>query len=328
MKNIILSLFVFVFSNLSFGQTVISSCEAPDNIIEMYQSDADRLTIRAFYDQNSIYMDSIEIPEVYSDTVLEALIAVYNAIGLPERDSVVSIFDIHSFPNPTLNGFMVKADSSLAWMIQLKQGITPTGVSEIDSLMDLYDLTINDYSTLTFGNPGSHLVVFDSKNINITALSNVFLNMEGVEYVDPNGWAGDGNNITSTVDSDHVELIYSFGWGDCPSGCIYRHYWKFKVYFDCSVEFVSSYGSIIPGFFLSETSNEPVLFPNPFTNHLQIKNVEVNSRYKLYNTVGQLLSTGKLNSEGILSLEFLPNGAYLLVINSTNSSGSFRILKN
>ncbi len=34
--------------------------------------------------------------------------------------------------------------------------------------------------------------------------------------------------INDSIYSTHVELTYSYGWGDCPSGCMWRRYWKFS----------------------------------------------------------------------------------------------------
>lgn len=56
-------------------------------------------------------------------------------------------------------------------------------------------------------------------------LSDLVVATEGIVFAEPNHYIGDG---------DHIEVawphyIFSRGWGDCPSGCIYRHYWRFYV---------------------------------------------------------------------------------------------------
>lgn len=50
----------------------------------------------------------------------------------------------------------------------------------------------------------------------------------------PSMISGDGNRIELVQDEDcqgfgGITLLFSHGWGDCPSGCIHRHYWKVKV---------------------------------------------------------------------------------------------------
>jgi hypothetical protein len=39
-------------------------------------------------------------------------------------------------------------------------------------------------------------------------------------YAELNICAGDGNDISVEIDGEDVILTFSFGWGDCPAGCI------------------------------------------------------------------------------------------------------------
>ena len=88
-------LFLFIAYQISSNcQIVPSVCTAPDSIVTKYKEDADRLTLRKIYRNNLSFKDSIDIPKVHSDTVLNALIAVYNATTLSERDTVTIMFDI------------------------------------------------------------------------------------------------------------------------------------------------------------------------------------------------------------------------------------------
>ena len=139
---LILVLGFFLCSNHGFGQL---NCIAPDSIIAKYQDDADRLALRKIYRLNSPYVDSVEIPQIVSDTFLNALIAVYNATHIPERDTVVSILDIHTWYIPPMRQVGVAADSSLFWMQQLSEGIIPTGYQALDSIIVKYDLSIDSY---------------------------------------------------------------------------------------------------------------------------------------------------------------------------------------
>lgn len=45
---------------------------------------------------------------------------------------------------------------------------------------------------------------------------------------------GDGDQIRVVESADDsgfegITLLFSHGWGDCPAGCIYRHYWKVAI---------------------------------------------------------------------------------------------------
>ncbi len=226
--------FFFSYCN---AQLVPSSCDAPDSIKTKYQDDADRLTVRRTNRTMTTYKDSVLIFKPWSDTVLNALMAVYNATSLPARDTVVKMYDIHS-RYEDIKGVSVGADSSLNWMHQLKTGNLVTGNDTIDYLISKYHLHIYDYYGSKYDR--YHYVSFISdNNINGSPLIKLFKEVSTVYWAGPAFvQIGDGNNIQDSVHTDFVELIYSYGYGDCLSGCICRTYWTFYVYPDCSVEYV------------------------------------------------------------------------------------------
>ena len=57
-------------------------------------------------------------------------------------------------------------------------------------------------------------------------LAELFQPVSGVRYAEPNGIAGDGNDIVARLDRTYT---FSRGFGDCPAGCIYRESWNFTV---------------------------------------------------------------------------------------------------
>jgi hypothetical protein len=113
MKNFILLILLFLSAHTK-GQTVSSSCTAPDSIVERYEYDAYRMTMQKFYRNNISYKDSVNIPYSHIDTVMRALLAVYNATALPARDTVVTMFDIHIHPDLYLNEIWITADSGVS----------------------------------------------------------------------------------------------------------------------------------------------------------------------------------------------------------------------
>ena len=61
---------------------------------------------------------------------------------------------------------------------------------------------------------------------------------------------------------------------------------------------------------------EPViLFPNPATDRIEIKNVDENVLYKMYNEAGSLVLSGKGNK---INVSVLPQGVYILALYSGN----------
>ena len=239
MKNLFLFLgFVFLLQAAA-AQTVPSDCTASGNIETIYADDADRLALRHVLTNFLPEKDSVEIPEALSDSVLRALIAVYNATPLAARDTVVSMLDIHTFPLPVMTRFYIAADSSLPWMQALENNIFPTGNTTIDNMLTNFNLAVTSYYQLSTYD----MVIFQSgDNYNLLALMDAITAIPGVQFAEPDGIFGDGDDISAMLFPGYTQLTYSHGWGDCPSGCIHRRYWQFNVYPDCSVEFVTSYG--------------------------------------------------------------------------------------
>jgi hypothetical protein len=67
---------------------------------------------------------------------------------------------------------------------------------------------------------------------------------------------------------------------------------------------------------VKESYKEPViLFPNPATDRIEIKNVNENVLYKMYNEAGSLVLSGKGNK---INISVLPQGVYFLAIYSGN----------
>ena len=306
---------------------------APDSIIEKYKDDADRLALRKIARLHLTYEDSIEIPGIISDSFLNQLIAVYNAVGIPERDTVIDMLDIHTFPTYFMKTVNVYADSSLNWMQQLRNGVIPTGYQALDSLLDKYDLTIDDYDS--WSNWFSwHSVTFTSQvNYNIPALARAFEELPEVDFSEPKHVAGDGNDIDDNLiiiegeDYGH-DLFYSFGWGDCLSGCIGNRTWWFKTYDDCAVEFVDVYGSSLPFTSTYEQATIPIhILPNPFEDVIWMEGTSDVFEYSISDVNGRSIIKGKTTERKIANLENLLPGIYVLSIKEKNRVTSHKIIK-
>lgn len=307
-----------------FSQLTSSSCTAPDSVVSLYQQDADRLTIKWIYENELPAQNEVEIPEELSNTFLDALIAVYNATDLAARDSVIEMFNIHTWHTPTVDILELNADGDLAWMNDLQNGIFPTGNSEVNSLLETYELEVleyYDYVTLE-----NHTVMFYSAdNYNIEALGELFEEIEGVVSAGGTWFAGDGGDIQAMINEDHVELIYEHAWGDCPAGCIYSHFWKFRVYDDCSVEFVTSYGTPVS---VGERVKNPIsVYPNPLVDVLNLKGTSGEVSFLVIASDGRVVMEGKTNENQITGFQNLAPGQYLVTIFSEVRKSTFQVIK-
>ncbi|MEA1873309.1 MAG: T9SS type A sorting domain-containing protein [Bacteroidota bacterium] len=318
-KGVVFILLLLLNFTFTYGQIVESSCEAPDSIVEKYQDDAAALTLRKFYENDLPWADSIEIPDAHSDTVLNALLAVWNADELAARDTVVEMFDIHAGIDYSINMLTLKCDTTVSWVEQMENGSFPTGNDTINSLINNYYLSISNIINDT-AYPHLYFFLTADSNYNMPQLSTLFENVSGVISV----FAMSGNvahlfheNIEMDIYSDNVVLHYSFGWGDCPSGCLNWRFWDFKVYYDCSVEFIDSYGNALPfGSAGIQSKSTPIeIYPNPANDYVKIKGIgeqDIPLEYVIYNSAGVKVHSGKAIDTSIEFNSKLNNGLYIL----------------
>ena len=325
MKIAILSLLLIV-STSSIAQLVPSSCSAPDSIIARYKEDATLLALRRIYDNNNPYKDSVNIPEQYIDTILDAMIAVYNATSIPERDSVIEGWDIHPLFNRGLHMFTVNADSSYAWMDQLQLGNASAGFAPLDAIITQNDFTQNAYYDWPWW---YHTVIFGTTNtINIEASIQPLALSSEVYSVTSDHNEFDGSNIISFVHPDHVELRYLHRFGDCPSGCIYQHTWIFNVYYDCSVELVASYDGPALGIADNNIQSDPIMVsPNPFSTYITINGMEGNYSYQVVDNLGKVVASNNRATDQSIDLSSLPTGSYILLLEQEDKLVQKQLIK-
>lgn len=295
------------------AQKVQSTCTASPSIVQLYQEDADRMALDRIYRQNLKYKDSFNIPTVYSDTVLRALLAVYNATSLAARDSVAKYYQIHIYGKASVNSFKLYADSTLPWMRKLRQYNVNTGNPTVDAILSKYSLTVKDVYKPSFASY-CEITFKSASNANLQIAMNELKNISGVNYVQHDYYYGSGNMIKDSIYTDHVELVYSYGWGDCHSFCIYRRYWKFNVYFDCSVEYLGSWGNSAPINWTNINDVEQFdfkVYPNPFQHSFSIDGLDEAVEFKLTDVYGKCYKSG-ICVGGVINDLDLPAGIYLL----------------
>jgi len=318
--------FLLLLSTSAKSQIVSSSCAAPDSIINSYKEDATLLTLRRIYLNGDSHKDSVMIPESYIDTVLNAMIAVYNVTSIPERDTVIEVFDISPLYNLGLHTFTLSADSGLAWMNQLKVGNLNTGFTELDNIITDYNFTQYGYYDWPWWYHSSTFVTNNTYNIKaIIDPLNAFPEVYGIGP-DFNGF--DGPDMLHIVHTDHVELRYMHRWGDCPAGCMYQRTWVFKVYFDCSVEFVESYDGPAPDASLSEIDwNNVTVGPNPSTGVITVRGIEGKYDYAVVDLLGKIIISNTNNGSKAIDVSSLPEGTYVFHLKMEGANLQRKIIK-
>jgi hypothetical protein len=78
---------------------------------------------------------------------------------------------------------------------------------------------------------------------NPPALASLYAGAAGVQYVDQNVIYGDPPMDIASATLGRY--LYTLGWDDCPSGCLYDHYWEFRVA-GGTVTLLRSWGADVP----------------------------------------------------------------------------------
>ena len=280
MKLIIIIFILSFIAASSFAQRVPSSCDAPDSIKRMYREDAAWLALQYEQKINSPYLDSVIISRDLQNRFMNALIAVYNVVGLPEADTVTRIPLPHDGVTPhalspqhpfSLVMILLKLDTSISWERRFYKQLKPTYNNSFDSLIEKYrvvfDTVYKGYSP--YWRAITHLpynsFVLDSL---ISKTANFYY------FARPGFVSGYGDGIDGIIKDSIINLSYSLGWIDCGLGCLYHRYWKFTIFADCSVQFDTSY-TISPESnvvdFNSQINSYLIFYPNPASGTLTIE---------------------------------------------------------
>lgn len=226
------------------------------------------------------------------------------------------------------------ADSNLIWMTNMRYNIFPTRDYEVDKMMKIYSLKKYFYSGLL---QPSMVVFRTDSNSNLAPLAKKMKKYIGVKAAESEFMYGDGNDITDSVNEKYTELIYSYGWQECPTGCEQRRYWKFRIYSDCSVEYRASYGRPLePALILSVHEDKSYfsdvhIYANPVKTKIYVEcntkkteNISLTLSNKKEEIVYKL---NKLRGKQEVDMILLPNGTYYLTLESNSRTKVFLIKK-
>ena len=65
-------------------------------------------------------------------------------------------------------------------------------------------------------------------------------------------------------------------------------------------------------------SDDFSVYPNPFSDHIQLNGIDVSATFVLTNIYGQVVRCGTIENQRINDLNSLPSGTYLLRITNEN----------
>lgn len=330
MKNLYLILFCALLVQNVSAQIVPSSCTAPDTVVQKYIRDARGLAPKAMQKIGSSYFDSVIIPQEWTDTVLHALLAVYNTTSGP-RDSVVG-YHIHCTEFKDIDKFYLYADTGLGWIQDFKKGVWPTRDTAVNNLIDRYSLVKKSF--IISGAQAN--ILFQSDSVyNLNGMSEAWNKIDTVTLY-PDVLFTTSTIFVDTMTASYIQLRFRYSCGnDCPSSCEINRYWKYKVYNDCSVEYLGSYGAPINSSsciklaleIKNATQQGVEIYPNPFFDKLKIEGISKGTIYIITNIVGQQCMSGVINTNTELNTSGLKAGVYFIKLMDGNTITVSKMLK-
>lgn len=329
MKGIAITIIGVFCACFVFSQNVNSSCYASDSIRNLYKTDAARFVLRDYYEFGSPHMYSVLIPEDDIEESLDRLIALYNVVGIPAKDTVIDFLNIHTWNDIDVHSFNLSVDTTASYIHNLQDGIIPCGNPTIDSLMDLYEFSICHYSTWSGLTSFHSMKLCTEKYLNVERLIVAFDTISGVFSVSTNGSVCTGSDIEVQNNNNYSIFKFTYGWGDCPAGCIYFRHWYFRVYDDCSVIFGGADGDIMPDYWTGKPTfkSDISIQPNPFNSVIEFSGISGECLYSIYNIYGQEITKGNCCDSKISNLEFLPAGQYIIRISNDSKVFINKIVK-
>lgn len=304
-----------------------SSCDINPGLEDMDQIAA-TVAYDYIYRNQTTYIDSVYLPQQQSVRFKNAISAVIN-LESERTDSIFEYYDFH-FPRASLRSISITVSKTIPWYLNLRNDTSaPTGYTPFDDLMSAYDLsvaTIYEFADLL----NYHTVHLEADTfLNSGYLATLFDTLDGVYYSSGSEVSLDGDYIQGQLFEDYVSLLFSVGEGDCPSGCMFRYFWEFRVYEDCSVEFMGNNRDITSTFENGQTETSFKVYPNPFQDRFVIEAPQgINFRYELYNMSGQLVTKGSGFGRTILQLDKTPlSGIYVLKLLAGDTVFTRRIVK-
>jgi hypothetical protein len=113
---------------------------------------------------------------------------------------------------------------------------------DLDSLTELLNGEIVDTLAFSlFESPYFEVKVQFVGILNMDSVEAMYRSLSSVSGIDHYTAFGDGPNLYPWRLSDgRFTLLFRDAWGDCLSGCIYSHFWYFRISGD-SIEYVGDY---------------------------------------------------------------------------------------
>ncbi|WP_372752753.1 hypothetical protein [Labilibaculum sp.] len=225
-------------TTINFPTDIIQDSRISDSTFQILLDDAKLLCLNLYLNEESKELRNIEIDESNIAPIISAVQMVF-LDSLLSASYQIRDYQIHTLCPIQLHEGTLQSDSLnphiTSWLRNNYSG---------HDLLDDYIYTYN----ISLDSLGNNQFLYHSEiGINQLALATELKEISFILDAKSSFCIGDGSQIEIIdLQNDFIHLIYSYGWDDCPSGCINRHYWEIGVYGSGIVELISESGNQLP----------------------------------------------------------------------------------
>lgn len=165
---------------------------------------------------------------------------------------------------------------------------------------------------------------------------------EGIIDAYPFIITSNGNEIEYRKIGNEQFFDFTLAWGDCPSGCVNRHKWKFKVnHLDCIVEYLGLESYVFEEFpnpsncnitSIEYHNNNPtnllLIYPNPTSDFLTIECKNI-IQVELWN-YNRLIIRNEYKKQDFIKLDLrsLKSGLYFIKVKTEKEMLIRKVIKH
>lgn len=248
---------LLIFCSLSsFAQYQTSSCTVDTPTYNKFKRYAAEFLPIHLKNSSSPYKDSIEFPQFLIDKAIECQAVVYNQDSLPGHDTLYGAAGWQFYLNPNISDTLEQNFTVLYpdidTIIMSLILYDTSGIPALDSLVSQYKIDFKDFRRVdeTIADKRYYGTILYYGMININVLNDSIKNLTNMtSWARYNTTLGDDpTNIKFRFDGDTSYIQYTYGWGDCQSGCIHERQYNYKIIPGCDVSFegYSAYMSYDP----------------------------------------------------------------------------------
>lgn len=231
--------------------TPTSATDIPKRLVRKFRRDAARLVLRMEAEKEDLRYLNIDIPKSSIDNIYKILTQVYLN---DENAKSIADCNIHTFPDPSIDHFVIIFDRDVDWAEPLRSGITETDSEEINDLLNNYDLVIEKH--VQWNDTQDAITIRSADPLNMAALANEFYNVDGVSEIDFGLPKTTGNDIRlRPIAGGSWEIQYILKFGSYINGNGKVHSWKYECDESGNVKFISETGDEVPEWMRCEIEN-------------------------------------------------------------------------